>query len=373
MEMQVQAFDPKEVITNPSLLARKGPPKKDKVQAFAENMLSRREQGRPHQIQPGIVRINEDGSVECFIGQHRKAAEAHLNDNLPEGEDPFLFYAIAVPSTDEQALIDAIHENAWREEANLEDKSHAAEVLKGMGKNQEESAKHLKCSVGYVSDLLRYSKLPAKFKKRVKDGTLTEEAGLDLARYNKNPDVQDKILAIADDARAAVDALHQQQDEHAAAEAEAAAELAAEKAAGGKGGKKGGKKADAEDSAPAETESEEAPKGKSGVPVSDAVKNKPKAAGRKSTPGRTTGSDVKDAAAKLGVKKKGAAPKSDEKGRTKKQFLTFLAVNFGPNVEDVQAPIAELAAKIEEALDDATFTDKRLVNAFTKCCKEDFD
>lgn len=370
--MQVQAFDPKDVITSPALLARKGPPKKDKVQEFAENMLGRREQGRPHQIQPGVVRINEDGTVECFIGQHRKAAEEWLNTQLPEGEEPFMFYALAVPSTDEQALIDAIQENAWREEANLEDKAHAAEVLKGMGKTQEESAKHLKCSVGYVSDILRYSKLPSKFKKMVKDGTLTEEAGLDLARYNKMPEVQEKILTVATEAREAVDAIHQQQAEHEAAEAEAAAELAAEKAAGKGGSKKGGKKvADVE--APAG--SEEAPattKGKSGVAVSDAVKNKPKAAGRKSTPGRVTGSDVKDAAAKLGVKKKSAA-KSEEKGRTKKQFLTFLAVNFGSNVEGVPEPIAELAAKIEEALDDATFSDKRLANAFTKCCKEDFD
>ncbi len=227
-------------------------------------------------------------------------------------------------------------------------------MLNDLGKQQAEIAAHLKISVSMVSDLLRYSKLPAKHKKSLREGGMTEEAALFFARYNKDAATQEKLIELAVSNRQALDALKAKAEGKATAEADAEAEHAAE-AGDAAEEPAGGKK-----------------KAKSSVPVSDAVKNKPKGGGKKATPGRVTATDAKEAAKKLGVKKKKTAPAADT--NSKAAFLTFLAANYGPNVEDadIPAPIVQLATKIA-AWFDKDITDQQLKNALIKCCKEDFE
>ena len=349
--MKLQAFVPSEVVVNPALLARKGTPDKKKVQALAENMLQRREDGRPHQIQPGVVRVNGDGVAECFVGQHRLAAETLLNTQMPEGVDPFEFWAIAVPSNDEQALIDAVEENAWREATTLEDRGYAMHLLEDAGVTQEKIGKHFKLATSTVSDTLRFAKMPAKFRKMVKDGTMTEEAALLAARYNKDAKIQEDIMAVAVQTRTALDAIAERAANHADAEKEAEAEASTEPEEGAEAPEKGKK---------ASTKT---------APTSDAVKGKKKAAGGKgATKGKVTAEDVKQAINTLDVKKKKAA--GDKKAtRTMTNFLTFLEANYGPNVdENVSEAIAEWAGKFEDWRN-MKVGDQGLKNAFAKCFK----
>ncbi len=346
--MNVQEYNPSEVLINPAIAARKGDPNKKKIAEFAENMVSRREQGRMHQIQPGLVTVDENDVATVIVGRHRLEAEKLLNTKIGPDDEMYTFYAIAIPSTDEQALIDAIEENAWRNATTPEDRGYAMGLLADMGKTHAEIAKHFKVGESTVGETLRYIKLPAKFRKMVAEGLMTEEAAFTAARYNKDAKAQEDIMNLAISNRAALDAIAARAEGHTSAEAEGEAETEDEESDAAEGtatGKKSTHKA----------------------PKSDAVKKK--AAGGKKTPGKVTADDVKAAAKKLGKNKK----KTDgPKGRSKADFITFLAASYGPNVEEeIAAPILELAEKLEEYFDNK-ISDRQMKNAFEKCCKAKF-
>ncbi len=333
---KIQFFDPATVQVNKAILARKGDPDKKRVKELASNFFDRRESGRSPQIQPGIVRVSDDGTVEVIAGRHRLAADLYLNSQDGVG-DPFEFMAIAVPANDEQALIDAIEENEWRTATDVFDRAEAMSKLVDLKKTHAEIAIHFNCKESTVSETLRLGKAPAKIKKMVKDGLMTEEAAYVFARYNDDPKTQEELVNLATATREALSAIEDRAANKADAETEAEQEQAEE------GDSKGKKKS------------------KGSAPTSEAVKGKKKAASKK-----VTASDAKDA-----VKKKGVAKRKTEtaKGRSKKDLVLFLEAMVGS--DDIAEPIKELAGVIERYLDE-DIGERGLQNSFEKCCKAKF-
>lgn len=312
---KIQLFDPNDITVNAKLAARKGEPDKAKVKALAGNFQTRRSEGRPHQIQPGIVRI-EDDVVELIAGRNRLEGMRLCNSKLKEGEEPFLFAAIAVPSSDTQALIDAVQENEWRTAANAVDRAEAMQKLVDLGKKRKDIATVFGCSDSLVGDLLPVAKLPKKIIDMYLAGKLDQQSLSDIARYADDETLQIDLLAAADQIRAS------------RVEAVRLAEARAK-----------------EDATP----SADKPKEKTGknVPVSDAVKEKKR--NSKGSTERITNKDVRAAAEGKNLKKKTAGGKET---RNAKDLRVFLAATFGPEVtEAIPDAAVEIADKIIDWLD----------------------
>ena len=333
--MNIQTFDPSTIVFNPTISARKGEPDPAKVDKLANNFVERREAGRAHQICPGIVRITESKKgkelVEVIAGRNRLAACVKLNSMLPEGGEPFLFSAIAVPSTDEQALLDAIDENEFRTATNALDKAAAIQRLLDRGNSQSKIAQHLQLSESLVSEILRCSKLPKGIQTKYEKGEITEGGIILLARYNKDKDLQTELLSIAEQEREARERAEQ--------------------------------RAEGKDVAPAATKGS---KSEPTAPASDAVKSKKR--GGKATPtGRTTAGDVKKA-----VKKKGAAKRKSDgpEKKTRAEFVTFLGW-LVPDEHDLGEPVGDLAGKLESWFD-GDASDQQLKNQIVKSCRSKY-
>lgn len=348
--MQVFAYDPTDVLINPATRARKGEPNPSKVKSLAENFLNRREDGREHQIQPGVVRLNEQEQPVLIAGEHRLEACKYLNSHLTDGLEPFPFYAVPVRADDQQSLIDAVTENVWREDMTIFDKADVLARLLETGMTQAQAAKAFKMSEAAVSDALACAKLPKKIQKMVTgdDKTpsqMTEEAAIVFARI-KDKDMQAEVIELALQYQEALDSIAER-SLNPNAETETADE--------------------AEDPEPAEEKKASKKAAKGSAPVSDAVKNKPKR-GAKPSKGKITGETAKKAAKDKGASKTSS---SDTKKRTAKNLITDLAVLFGPNVtEDIPASVRSLASKIEEYLDGDVGV-QGLRNGFLKNCRED--
>lgn len=330
--MKLIEVDPSTVVENPVIAARKGAPNKAKIKKFAENFLERREAGRPHQIQPGVSRIGDDDVVEVIIGHHRLYGARLLNSQLGPDDEPYLFSTIVVPSTDKQALIDAITENEWRVAANAVDKAEAMQKLIDMGLTREEVAKTYGCAVSWVGDLLRIAKLNNKVIDLYLKGKITESALTDIARYEGDETLQEDFLAIAE------------QEKEARV---AAVNLAQARAK--------------EDDTPSSDKPKTKTKGT--APVSEAVKGKKKPS-TKAPSDKVTSDDVKKAAERTG--KKAKAPGKDT--RNTKELRVFLASSFGSEVtEELPAPAVELANKLVDWLD-KDVGDRGLRDCFLRCC-----
>lgn len=351
--MKVQEFDPKEVLHNPAIAARRGTPDPTKVKKFAENFMERRDAGRIHQIQPGLVRYNDKDKPEVIVGRHRLEGCKYLNANLIDGMEPFKFIAIAVPSSDTQALIDAIQENCWRVAENVFDKADAMERLMALDPKltQDDVARSFNLSKSSVSGILKAGKLNKKTQAVLmgnsKNPEWTEEAIIKFATYAGDEEATEEMLELAQAQRDARIAIEERAEARrkAAEEEEAAAAGEPDEAETGK--KKSSKKASA--------------------PVSDAVKNK----NGKKTPTKVTGSDVAAAARTAGKAKRAPKKKPQEsRGRGKAALLTFLEANFGSKAQDAPKSCKNLAAKIEEFFDEEC-DEKGLKRSFLHNCLSD--
>lgn len=336
-ERELKNFLPDDVKRNPAIAARFGEPDPKKVERFAQNMLERRESGQPYQIMPGVVRILDSGDVELIAGSHRLAAIAKLNDAMPKDTpDAELYYfeAIAIPADDEQALLAALDENEFRVASSALDKAESFARLEALGKTQKDIAERYGYKPSTVSDYLKLRELPKKLKDKIERGTLTEEAAVVFARYNKDTKLQEEYADLAE----------------VYAKARTAVEARAEARAKG------------------ETEPEsETEQVKGAAPVSEAVKGK----GKKGA--KVTAADAKKAVAnKGGQKRKKKSAKADT-GHTKKDLFTFFEATFGDDVqEEVPEPYTALATAIEKYLTDSEFTELRLKNAWVKAVREKF-
>lgn len=341
---KIQLYDPAIVKLNPAISARKGEPAKSKVDMFADNMMERREANRPHQIMPGVVRVLEDGTVEVLVGRHRLAAEVKLNSMLGEGMEPFQFLAVAVPSTDEQALLDAIEENEYRVASSPFDRGESAKKLADLGYSQKLIGQKFGIKQSTVSSLIQCADLPKKIQAAFDAGKITEEALMIIASYNSDKVLQDELFGLA------------------AQESQARKDVEARAAARAKG-----EVVEAEPEKSEETETDTPTTGKkSSVPKSTAVTGKKK----KKTSDKITGSDVKSAVAKKGAGKKKSAPK--DKGRSKMELLKFWQAIAGEKVtEEVPDTWREFAERQEMFLD-GDISETQFRNTVTKCFKEKF-
>ena len=338
MPLKIQEFDPRTVTIDPAIIARKGEPSKKKIEEMAANFLARRDAGRNHQIQPGLVRMQE-GVPQVVAGRHRLGACQYITNGTGE---VLPFQAIVVDADNLEALIDSIEENEWRNATDAFDRADAMAKLKDLKPDvtQEEIAAHFHCSQSLVSDILRVGKLPAKYRKMVRDGQLTEEAAIRIARYSKDPKAQEEVLELSQATRAAMDAIAERAEAKANAETEAEAEQAEEQEADGKAKSKKVK----------------------GAPRSEAVKGK----GRTAAKGRVTAEDVQTAEERRTPKKKTAKKQADT-GRSKRALLTFMEALV--QSDDYSQPVKDLCSKIEEYLD-GEVGERGLASAFERCCKE---
>lgn len=329
---KIQAYDPKKIKVNSTIAARCGDPSPAKIEAFANNMLERREAGLPHQIQPGVVRVLEDDTVELIIGRHRRDAEIKLNAAIGKDDDPYLFYAIAVPATDQQALLDAIDENEYRVASTLFDRGESWQKLVDFGMSQAEIARRYNTSEATVSDTLACAKASKKIREAVEKGKLTEEAARDIVRYTKDKAVQEEYFQLATQVREATDAILKRAEARANGES-------------------------------VEGESEAEAVTRSRAPKSDAVKKGK--GGRKHAPGKVTSKDVRSAVQqKTGKSNKGS-------GNNFKDLLVLLESKYGERVEEaVPEPYRELAEALEKFKDGGS--DRKLIEAWEKCVKTRF-
>lgn len=364
--MKVFEYNPAEVQILPEFRTRNGEPDQDKVSAFALQMLERREAGLTHQIQPGVVRMVEGSDIPVLmIGEHRLLAELSLNENLPEGMEPYTFHATIVREDDKQAVRTAIAENEWRVATTVFDRAKAMQMLIDLGDTQEEIGKQYGLSASTVSETLRLGKLAKKYQKMVLDGTMSEEAAYVFARYNKQPELLTELVDFSLERRQELDDIAARAEEAAAAELAAIEEAEAEKQAakGAKAdAKAGGKPAGKKESKASSAESKQA---------FEAAKKaaKKKVAGKKATKGKVTAEDAKAAVKAKGVSKQ---PDRGPKGRTKAEFTTALNGLFGENSTDTPEPIAYLAGRIERFLDNE-LEERGLKAAFVKCCLPAFE
>lgn len=330
---KTQLFKPEELIVNPGIRARRGEPRPADVERLANNMLERRNNGQFHQIQPGVVRILDDGTAELIAGDHRRLAQIKLNSSLPDGsapEDRFEFWAVAVPANDQQALLDALDENEFRKATDVADRGEAWQKLIDLGFKQAEVAARYQVGESTVSETIRVAKLPRKYIDAIKKGKLTEEAAMALARWNKDPKLQEELAELAEQERIAREAIEARAEARAKGEKEPAAATV----------KDNGK----------------------GAPKSDAVKK----GGRKTAPGRTTAADVKAAAKKKGVNKR-----EGKSGNSIRDLVKLLASQYGEKVEEsVPEPYSELASAIEEYADG--LGDRAFLNRWEKCVRTRF-
>ncbi len=345
--MKILQLEPNDVLINPATRARKGEPSGAKVQVMAENFLTRREEGREHQLAPGIVRMSEEEQPMLVAGEHRLLACKRLNAALVEGQEPFLFYAVVVRADDQQALVDALTENELRTDATIFDRGDAYARLIENGLTQLDIAKRLNVSQASVSDALAANKLPKKIWKLVLgDGktppSMTEEAAVVFARI-KDKELQEEVIQTAYAYQQSLDDI-----------AERSQKPAVEDDTAGDNGDD----TDAGEDTPAPAKK----KTKGNVPVSDAVKNKKK--GKAATKGKV-GAEV----AKKAARDKGAMKESEGR-RTAKQLMVDLETLFGPNVEGVAASIRKLVSKLEEYLD-KDIGIQGLKNSFMNCCLPD--
>ena len=345
---KLQAFDPSTLVVNPAIRARRGEPNKDKVDTLAANMYERRQANTFHQIQPGVVRIIEENgveTVELIAGDHRRLAEIKLNANLGDGDERYDFLAIAVPANDTQALLDALDENEFRVAATVFDKGDAWSKLVALGLKQSEIAARYGAKESTVSDYIKTAKLPKKIQVAVAKGELTEEGAIALARYNKDPKLQEELFNLS--------TLERESRESIMARAEARSK---------------GEPEPTESEPEAEETAPESKSSKSKVPVSEAVKNKPKTGGKKTATGKTTAADVKSAIKKQGVQKK----KTDAGSRnTLRDLIQLLQARYGEKVADpVPEPYATLAGAIEEYYDG--LGDQAFINRWEKCVRVKF-
>jgi len=342
--MKILQLEPNDVMINAATRARKGEPNPVKVNIMAENFLTRREEGREHQLAPGIVRMSEEEQPVLVAGEHRLLACKKLNAALTEGQEPFMFYAVVVRADDPQALVDALTENELRNESTIFDRGDAYARLIENGLTQLDISKRLNVSTASVSDALAANKLPKKIQKLVLgDGknppTMTEEAAVVFARI-KDKAMQEEVIEAAYLYQQTLDEISERSQNPGTEEETEDAED------------------EATDDAPPAKESN-----KSKVPVSDAVKNKKKK-GKGAAKGKVTAETAKAVARQKG------AMKESEGRRNAKQLMVDLETLFGPSVEGVPASVKKLVSKLEEYLD-KDIGIQGLKNAFTNCCIPD--
>lgn len=195
--MIIREFDPTTVVRNPAIMARMGEPDSEKVDVFVANFFERRDTGRAHQIQPGVVRtFKEKGKevTEVIVGSHRLAACLKANRLIDKKDDPFLFTAVVVPATDEQALIDAIQENEIRVASSIFDRADSMQRLLDLGIKQNRIAKIFGVTEGSVSQTLAAQKCDKKLRKMVLDGDIEAEAAVILMRLEPDDTKRQQLI-----------------------------------------------------------------------------------------------------------------------------------------------------------------------------------
>lgn len=327
--MKVFAIDPKDVVVDQEYRTRHGEPDAKKVKEFLDSMVDRNERNLPPQILNAVVRPGEkEGKYVLVDGEHRLLALVEFNKLMKaNGEDVVPLYATVEVDKDKVTTLTTSIEANLRAELDLLDKAVGMARLQEAGQTLEQIAHTYHCGVSTASDIIAVGKLPKKIQAKIESGTLTIEGAMVLARYNKDPKLQEELLTLAEQDRKAMDSI----EERAAARAKAAAE----------------------------------PKGEKGTTEAKGKKAAP-AAKKKTAKGKTTAENVKAAVAEKGVQKR---KKTAEATPSTKSYRAFVKL-----VEDKEwqkglpGPALDLIGVIEGWFE-GDRGDQSLHNGFEKFCK----
>jgi ParB/RepB/Spo0J family partition protein len=169
---EVLLLDPKTIIVNEAANYRFEQSSTQSVQELARSFQA------DGQIHPVTVRL-KDGNYHLIAGYRRHRAALLL----AKTDQKFRLKAILVDADDENALRLAVTENLERENLSPIDTALAQKRFKDdYGWSDKVLGAFFKMSPNTVSHLRQLLKLPASVQRQIHDGTLSIEAGQELAR-----------------------------------------------------------------------------------------------------------------------------------------------------------------------------------------------
>lgn len=165
------------------------------IERIATSYITRRNAGKYHQMQPGIVRAIDGDKYEVLDGGYRLLAAIAATAT---GES-FPFFAVVVNRGDDvEALVESVQANEFRTNPSIFERADIIKRLVDAGKSQVEVAEILGVSEATVSQNLKLAKAPKNLRKMAEANEIENDALIAVINLeDTDDDTKEKILAEA--------------------------------------------------------------------------------------------------------------------------------------------------------------------------------